>query len=159
MSCFGLRAHACTTRLICLCFQAFAHTWQRTAARNFFLFNSLRTLWKRTGVAAPPRTNSLVFIALIIGLLIPVCPANARPVPQQPVAQQDDTRGELQIVTSSETEKDSGVWVDSEYIGYLRDFWGNKKILLDPGEHEITIRKFGYKPFTQKVRIDTGQIA
>ncbi len=73
-------------------------------------------------------------------------------------AQQVDDPGEIQILTSNETEKDSGVWVDDEYIGYLRDFWGNKKIMLSPGEHEIGIRKFGYKDFKQKVQIDPGQV-
>jgi hypothetical protein len=73
-------------------------------------------------------------------------------------AQQVDDPGELQIITSHETEKDSGVWVDGEYIGYLRDFWGNKKIMLDPGEHQISIRKFGYKDFSQQVHIDAGKI-
>jgi PEGA domain len=72
-------------------------------------------------------------------------------------AQQADDPGELQIVTSSETEKDSGVWVDAEYIGYLRDFWGNKKIMLAPGEHEISLRKFGYKNFTQKIQMESGK--
>jgi hypothetical protein len=69
-----------------------------------------------------------------------------------------DDPGELQIVTSHETEKDSGVWADGEYIGYLRDFWGNKKILLSPGEHEISVRKFGYKDFTQNIQIEPGKI-
>jgi hypothetical protein len=73
-------------------------------------------------------------------------------------AQQADDPGELQILTSNETEKDSGVWIDGQYIGYLRDFWGNKKIMLDPGEHQLSIRKFGYKDFTQKVPIDAGKI-
>lgn len=80
-------------------------------------------------------------------------------LPASPIrAQQNDDRGELQIVTSSETEKDSGVWADGEYIGYLRDFWGNKKILLAAGEHEISVRKFGYKDFTGKVQIEAGKI-
>jgi PEGA domain len=81
----------------------------------------------------------------------------ASPAPAQPPAQQDAGTGELKIVTSNETEKDSGVWVDGEYIGYLRDFWGNKKILLPPGEHEVTIRKFGYKDFTQKIQIESAK--
>jgi hypothetical protein len=72
-------------------------------------------------------------------------------------AQHVDDPGDLQIATSAETEKDSGVWIDSEYIGYLRDFWGNKKILLSPGEHELTVRKFGYKPFTSKIQIESGK--
>jgi hypothetical protein len=72
-------------------------------------------------------------------------------------AQHVDDPGELQIVVSHETEKDSGVWVDGEYIGYLRNFWGNKKILLAPGEHEVTIRKFGYHDFSKKFQIQSRQ--
>jgi hypothetical protein len=73
-------------------------------------------------------------------------------------AQHVDDPGEVQIVTSHETEKDSGLWVDGEYIGYLRDFWGNKKISLSPGEHQVTLRKFGYKDFSGEVSIQPGQI-
>ena len=53
--------------------------------------------------------------------------------------------------------KNSGVWIDSGYVGYLREFWGNKKMSLSPGQHELTVRKFGYKPFTQKFQIDSGK--
>jgi hypothetical protein len=88
--------------------------------------------------------------AAFVALLLLVAPSPTK-------AQQVDDPGELQIVTSHETEKDSGVWVDAEYIGYLRDFWGNKKILLAPGEHEISIRKFGYRNFVQKVGIEPAR--
>ena len=79
------------------------------------------------------------------------------PAPQI-AAQQVDEPGELQILASHETEKDSGLWVDGEYIGYLRDFWGNKRIILYPGEHEVSVRKFGYQDFTRKVSIDPGKV-
>jgi hypothetical protein len=81
----------------------------------------------------------------------------APPAPAQQAAQQNDASGELQILTSHDTEKDSGVWIDGEYVGYLRDFWGNKKILLPAGEHEVSVRKFGYKDFTQKIKAETAQ--
>jgi PEGA domain len=93
--------------------------------------------------------HPVLSVVAAILLLIPAAPL---------LAQHVDDPGELQILTSHETEKDSGVWVDGEYIGYLRDFWGNKKIMLAPGDHEISIRKFGYQDFTGKVRIDAGQI-
>lgn len=73
-------------------------------------------------------------------------------------AQQDAAPGELQILTSHDTEKDSGVWVDGEYLGYLRDFWGNKKIMLQPGEHEVSVRKLGYKNFTQTIQVETAKL-
>jgi PEGA domain len=76
---------------------------------------------------------------------------------QENSASVNNGESELKILTSNETEKDSGVWIDGEYIGYLRDFWGNRKILLMPGEHEVTVRKFGYKDFTQKVMAEPGK--
>lgn len=94
-------------------------------------------------------------VLAIAALLILVA---VSPAPAQQTAQQADSPGELQILTSHETEKDSGVWIDGEYVGYLRDFWGNKKILLPAGEHEVSVRKFGYKDFTQKIQTETAQV-
>jgi hypothetical protein len=47
-------------------------------------------------------------------------------------------------------EETSGVWIDGQYVGYLRELKGSKKILLLPGEHEITIRQGGYVDFVQR---------
>src|SRR5205823_4334106 len=91
--------------------------------------------------------------AVLLALLLSFSAANAQQTPPP----QTDAQAELKILTSNETEKDSGIWIDGEYIGYLRDFWGNKKILLAPGEHEITVRKFGYKDFTQKLMAEAGK--
>ncbi len=90
---------------------------------------------------------------LLLALLLPLLPA----FPRQSGQTGDTLRGELKILTSNEAEKDSGVWIDGEYIGYLRDFWGNKKILLTPGEHRVTIRKFGYHDFTQTFTAEAGK--
>jgi hypothetical protein len=49
----------------------------------------------------------------------------------------------------SHVEKTSGVWVDGEYVGYLKELKGSKKVLLLPGEHVVTVRQDGYQDFTQ----------
>src|ERR1700689_854902 len=65
--------------------------------------------------------------------------------------------GEIQFEGKSKVEKTSGVWVDGEYVGYLKELQGSKKVLLLPGEHVITVRQDGYQDFTQKLSVQPGQ--
>jgi hypothetical protein len=65
--------------------------------------------------------------------------------------------GEIQFEGKSKVEKTSGVWVDGEYVGYLRELRGSKKVLLLPGEHVITVRQNGYQDFTERVAMQPGQ--
>ncbi len=64
---------------------------------------------------------------------------------------QTDILGEIQLEGVSKVEKSSGVWVDGQYVGYLNELKGSKKILLLPGEHQITVKQAGYLDFNQKV--------
>jgi hypothetical protein len=52
--------------------------------------------------------------------------------------------GELQFEGKSKLEKRSGVWIDGQYVGYLKELKGAKKVLLLLGEHEISVRQNGY---------------
>src|SRR2546422_9272880 len=70
---------------------------------------------------------------------------------------QSEVLGEIQFVGATKVEKTSGVWVDGQYVGYLKELKGSKKVLLLPGEHEIAVRQSGYKDFTQKVLLEPGQ--
>jgi hypothetical protein len=65
--------------------------------------------------------------------------------------------GEIQFEGKSHVEKTSGVWVDGEYVGYLKELKGSKKVLLLPGEHTITVRQDGYQDFTERVLLQPGQ--
>ncbi len=64
---------------------------------------------------------------------------------------QTDILGEIKLEGVSKVEKSSGVWVDGQYVGYLSELKGSKKILLLPGEHQITVKQAGYLDFNQKV--------
>ena len=57
----------------------------------------------------------------------------------------NDVMGELQFEGKSKVEKTSGVWIDGEYVGYLKELKGSKKVLLLPGEHVITVRQDGFQ--------------
>jgi len=65
--------------------------------------------------------------------------------------------GEVVLEGATKVERDSGVWVDSQYLGYLKELKGDKKILLLPGEHEIVVRQDGYLDFKQSVTVEPGQ--
>jgi uncharacterized membrane protein len=65
--------------------------------------------------------------------------------------------GEIELVGASNVEKSSGVWIDGQYLGYLKELKGSKKILLLPGEHEIKVRQDGYQDFIQNVTVQPGE--
>lgn len=65
--------------------------------------------------------------------------------------------GEVEFEGKSKIEKTSGVWVDGQYVGYLKELKGSKKVLLLPGEHVITVRQDGYRDFVERVEIKPGE--
>src|SRR5438552_16000122 len=66
--------------------------------------------------------------------------------------------GELKLSGPTKIEKSSGVWIDGQYVGYLRELKGDKKIMLLPGQHEISVRQAGYNSFTQTVVVGPGRV-
>jgi uncharacterized membrane protein len=65
--------------------------------------------------------------------------------------------GEVRFEGATKVERDSGVWVDGGYVGYLKELKGDKKVLLLPGEHQIAVRQSGYNDFMQKIVVEPGQ--
>jgi hypothetical protein len=78
-------------------------------------------------------------------------------LPPTPVYSENDVMGEIRFEGRSHVEKTSGVWVDGEYVGYLKELKGSKKVLLLPGEHLITVRQDGYQDFTERILVQPGQ--
>ena len=70
---------------------------------------------------------------------------------------ENDVMGEVQLEGKSHVEKTSGVWVDGQYVGYLEELKGSKKVLLLPGEHLIMVRQDGYQDFTERIRVQPGE--
>jgi hypothetical protein len=71
-----------------------------------------------------------------------------------PLPAQTAILGELEFQGASKVERTSGVWIDGQYVGYLGELKGKKKVLLLPGDHEIAVRQAGYKDFTQKITVE-----
>ena len=71
-----------------------------------------------------------------------------------PLLAQTTVLGELEFRGASKVEKTSGVWIDGQYVGYLGELKGKKKVLLLPGDHELIVRQAGYKDFTEKITVE-----
>jgi PEGA domain-containing protein len=71
--------------------------------------------------------------------------------------QENQQPGEVRFSADNEQERDSGVWIDGKYLGYVKELKGDKKVLLAPGEHEISIRSDGYKDLIKKIIVEPGQ--
>jgi hypothetical protein len=65
--------------------------------------------------------------------------------------------GELELVGTTDVERSSGVWIDDQYLGYLKELKGSKKILLLPGTHKVSVRQNGYQDFTREVTLQPGE--
>ncbi len=73
------------------------------------------------------------------------------------VVAQNKVMGEIKFEGTTKTEKEAGVWVDDQYVGYLKELKGNKKVMLLPGSHEISVRQSGYEDFKKTVIVEPGQ--
>src|SRR3954471_14849238 len=65
--------------------------------------------------------------------------------------------GEIELQGKSKVEKTSGVWIDGQYVGYLKELKGDKKVLLLPGDHDISVRQNGYQDFHQRITLRPGE--
>jgi PEGA domain-containing protein len=74
-----------------------------------------------------------------------------------PVYAQNEILGEVNFSGATKVEKTSGVWIDGQYVGYLKELKGAKKVMLLPGDHEISVRQSGYTDFAQKITVEPGQ--
>ena len=89
--------------------------------------------------------------ALVLTLSFAVVAVPAR-------AQQNNVLGEVRFEGGSKIDKTSGVWIDGQYLGFVSELKGDKKVLLMPGEHQISVRQSGYENSDQKITIEPGQI-
>ena len=90
----------------------------------------------------------LLWMLLVISILLLFPPA---------IHADNQVMGEIQFEGRSKVEKTSGVWVDGQYVGYLKELKGSKKVLLLPGEHVITVRQNGFQDFSEHVVLQPGQ--
>src|ERR1700690_333277 len=70
---------------------------------------------------------------------------------------EDRVQSELRFVGHNKAEKTAGVWVDGQYVGFVKELTGDKKIVLLPGKHEVLVRQAWYKDQVEQVTLEPGR--
>ncbi len=78
--------------------------------------------------------------------------------PLHAAAQSSKVMGEVRFDGDTQLDRDSGVWIDGTYVGYVKELKGDKKVLLLPGKHLIAVKQAGYADFTRELNIDPGTV-
>ncbi len=65
---------------------------------------------------------------------------------------------EVRFSPRSGAEKNAGIWVDGQYLGYVKELSGNKKVLLLPGQHQIVARQAWYQDYVEQATLEPGEI-
>lgn len=79
-------------------------------------------------------------------------------LPASLIAKNNEVLGEVRFQADNGPAKSAGVWVDGKYVGYLNELKGSKKLLLLPGDHEISVREAGFQSVDQKLSVQPDQI-
>ena len=90
---------------------------------------------------------SRFFVLLLFAICVPAC-----------LFAENKILAEVKIDPATGVEKNAGVWVDGQYLGYVKELKGNKKILLMPGKHEISIREPWYTDDTEELLLEPGEV-
>ena len=79
-------------------------------------------------------------------------------LPFAAMARDNQVLGEVRFQAENDPAKSAGVWVDGKYVGYLRELKGSKKLLLLPGDHEISVRQAGYQTVDRNITVQPGEM-
>ena len=70
---------------------------------------------------------------------------------------EDKVQSELKFVAHTKADKTAGVWMDGQYVGFVKELNGDKKITLLPGKHEVVVRQAWYKDYVEQIVLEPGQ--
>lgn len=64
--------------------------------------------------------------------------------------------GKVEISPASRVERDAGVWVDGQYMGYVRHLSGKDRLVLLPGEHDLVFKLVGFEDVASRITVEPG---
>lgn len=69
-------------------------------------------------------------------------------------AQSSQVMGEVRFEGDTSLDRDSGVWIDGNYVGFVKELKGKKKVLLLPGQHHVVVKQAGYTDFVRDIIVE-----
>lgn len=67
--------------------------------------------------------------------------------------------GKVELRAQSRTDRNAGVWLDGQYVGFVRDLRGGDRLVLVPGRHELLFKLVGYKDLPMPIMVEPRQNA
>jgi hypothetical protein len=95
--------------------------------------------------------SSIILLGAAAMLAASLLPGAAPARGQQSQTTGNQVMGQVEFEGKTKAEKTAGVWVDGQYLGYVNELKGDKKVLLLPGQHAISIRQTGYLNLDQQI--------
>lgn len=65
-------------------------------------------------------------------------------------------QGEVELKPAGKVERNAGLWLDGQYVGFVKDLEGRGKLVLLPGEHKLVFKLIGYRDLTSTIRVEPG---
>jgi hypothetical protein len=65
-------------------------------------------------------------------------------------------QGEVELKAAGKAEQNAGLWLDGQYIGFVKDLEGNGKLVLLPGEHKLVFKLIGYNDLASTIVVEPG---
>lgn len=71
---------------------------------------------------------------------------------------QNEVMGEVRFDGDTQLDRDSGVWIDGNYVGYVKELKGKKRVLLLPGQHHVVVKQGGYQDFVRDIVVEPAGV-
>jgi hypothetical protein len=65
-------------------------------------------------------------------------------------------QGEVELKPASSLEGNAGLWLDGQYIGFVKDLTGNGRLVLVPGKHSLVFKLIGYEDLESSIVVEPG---
>ena len=65
-------------------------------------------------------------------------------------------QGEVELNAASKIERNAGLWLDGQYVGFVKDLEGKGKLVLLPGEHQLVFKLIGYHERASTIHVEPG---
>jgi hypothetical protein len=65
-------------------------------------------------------------------------------------------QGEIELEAATRLERDAGVWLDGQYVGFVKDLEGRGRLALVPGSHDLLFKLVGYDDVAGTVVVEPG---
>jgi hypothetical protein len=65
-------------------------------------------------------------------------------------------QGEIELKADGKIERNAGLWLDGQYVGFVKDLEGKGKLVLLPGEHKLLFKLIGYDDLTSTIIVEPG---